>query len=163
MKAINRWLIVVGVLTLANSAHARKPGVDGWFFSITPPNGGQTFDVGPYNSLYGCRDWLGSALYLHPTTCHNHPNDYNCRIIGNGYAYPQGFPYPVPADEQIPSGDCFESNQPGLGQGNYYFFYSNIGGSVVGGARSNRKCNKSRRNTLGETGSGCFFVGDTGE
>ena len=104
----------------------------GWFFTITPPNSGAAFPVGPYSDLATCLDTLGSALYSHPYACHLHPSNRNCRITGDGFAYPKGFPYPVSADEQIPNGSCFEDNSGryDLRRGWYYLFYTATGGSV---------------------------------
>jgi hypothetical protein len=142
-------------------------GANDWFYRITPPNGGASFDVGPYNSEYGCKDWLGSAIFLHGPLCHDHPIDQNCVPIGNGFAYPTGFPYPVPSSEQIPSGACFESTAPGLHQGYYFFWYSDghplIGAAI--GPFDYRACDRilAEAQTKAVTGTGCFYVGDTRE
>src|SRR5713226_4240696 len=96
-------------------AHAGR-----WFFSMTPPHG-QTFNVGPYPSHADCNNMLGSAHFRHPFACHIDPSDFNCRIIGNGFAYPKSYPFPVPKDMVIPGGDCFESNEPGVPFGSGFF------------------------------------------
>jgi hypothetical protein len=152
----------IAMLFLTASTYA---GTDDWFYRITPPNGAAAFDVGPYNSEYGCKDWLGSALFLHPSSCHDHPSDHNCRVIGNGFAYPAGFPYPVPLEKQIPSGTCFESQAPGFPQGYYFFSYSDRPASAAAiGPFSLQKCNSVHAGwTRGRAGSGCFFIGDTRE
>src|ERR1700685_1140727 len=52
-----------------NARSATKPAKvkKGWSFPVTPPPGdGAQFYVGPYHSLYGCRDMFGSAIYHHP-------------------------------------------------------------------------------------------------
>ncbi len=104
----------------------------GYFFSITPPNGGPSFPVGPYKSYGAAADTLGSALYSHPFACHLHWSPYNCRTIGNGFAYPEDFPYPVPPDQQIPINAVYEDNSQlnNLKIGWYFFFYTATGGSV---------------------------------
>lgn len=146
------------------SVAAASAGSDDWYFSIRPPSGGPTFRVGPYNSQFGCQDWLGSALYLHGPLCHGHPTQLNCAPIGNGYAYPVGFPYPVPAGAQIPSGNCVEVNGQGdLRPGYYYFQYPVNGGNAAGPFSTNAGCRSRLANDVGETGSDCFFVGNTGE
>jgi hypothetical protein len=107
----------------------------GWYFSVKPPNGGPALKVGPYSQL-ACGDMLGSALYAHPFACHfTGPNPpENCRNIGNGFAYPKGWPYPVPvgSDQQLPSSACFEAPLDGNPDyyGWYFFFYTRTGGSV---------------------------------
>ena len=102
----------------------------GWFYMITPPNGGPSFPVGPYKNLSNCRDMLGSALFAHPFACHL--GKPQCQNIGNGFAYPKDFAYPVSADDQIPSNDCFQDNTGSLGQrrGWYFLFYTATGGSI---------------------------------
>ena len=140
-------------------------GANDWFYRITPPGGAAAFDVGPYNSEYGCKDWLGSALFLHGPHCHDDPTDKNCVPIGNGFAYPAGFPYPVPPEKQIPSGTCFESAAPGMRQGYYFFSYSDHppAGTPVGPFDS-QKCESVLAVwTQGRAGTGCFYVGDTRE
>jgi hypothetical protein len=123
-------LAVVVLLLALISATAQPSQAGGWFFSITPPHG-QTYDVGPYKNHYQCNDMDGSALYSHPFACHLTGLPKDCRIIGNGFAYPKGTAFPVPLKEVIPSRDgCFLSNQPGLPRGKYFFFYTNTGGSV---------------------------------
>ena len=156
-------LTVIAFLVMLIGATAQpSPARAGrWFYDITPPLGGQTFDVGPYNSEYGCKDWCGSAFFLHPAACHTHPSDYNCRNIGNGYAYPKGFPYPVPHDQEIPSNCCFRSNQPGMPQGYYFFLYTSAGGSAE--RCTHHVIKKARSIPNAELGNGCFFVGDTRE
>jgi hypothetical protein len=162
MRTVRSLVFSLAILLLTVSTHA---GTNDWFYRITPPNGAAAFDVGPYNSEYGCKDWLGSALYLHPDACHDHPSDHNCRIIGNGFAYPAGFPYPVPPDKQIPSGTCFESDQPGMREGYYFFSYSDRGPFAVAvGPFGSQKCDSELAGwKQGRAGSGCFFVGDTRE
>ena len=121
-----RTITAVVLILVINTSIAHA----GWFFTITPPNGGPSFPVGPYSNLSYCRDMLGSALYAHPFACHlGRPE---CQNIGNGFAYPKDFPYPVSADRQIPSDDCFEENSrvSNLRRGWYFLFYTATGGSV---------------------------------
>src|ERR1700722_10021015 len=107
-----RFVTVALLLTLLG-ATAQPSQAGGWYFSITPPHG-QTFDVGPYASHWDCNDMCGSALYSHPFACHFTGLPHDCRIIGNGFAYPKGFPFPVAAGEEIPSNGCFWLNEPPL-------------------------------------------------
>ena len=167
-----RFLAVLILLTIVTTP--TQAGTNDWFYRITPPNDGVAFDVGPYNSEYGCKDWLGSAIFLHGPHCYDHPTDQNCVPIGNGFAYPEGWPYPMPPSEQIPGGACFESNAPGMRPGYYFFLYSdgllfyNDGhlpfGAAVGPFGS-RTCDRvlAATQTQAVTGTGCFFVGDTRE
>jgi len=154
--------VAIPILLLTVSTYA---GTKDWFYRITPPNGAAAFDVGPYNSEYGCKDWLGSALYLHGPHCHDHPTNRNCVPIGNGFAYPAGFPYPVPPDKQIPSGTCFESNAAGMRQGYYFFSYSDRSRSAAAiGPFAQEKCDRVLTAwKQGRAGTGCFYVGDTRE
>ena len=152
--------ILVLLLPVSTSA-----GANDWFYRITPPGGAAAFDVGPYNSEYGCKDWLGSALFLHGPHCHDDPTDKHCVPIGNGFAYPAGFPYPVPPEKQIPSGTCFESDAPGMRQGYYFFSYSDRppAGTAIG-PFDEQTCNSVLAVwTQGRPGTGCFYVGNTYE
>lgn len=119
-------------------------------------------EVGPYKTLYGCRDWLGSALYLHPRKCHIHPTSKNCRIIGNGYSYPAGTPYPPIT--QLPSGDCTEVDTPIPPNGYAYLRYHFLDEvEIVGGTWGRKKCERIRSldaSSGGVVGSGCFFQGN---
>ncbi|MGA2409866.1 MAG: hypothetical protein ABSG46_05685 [Candidatus Binataceae bacterium] len=121
-----------------NARSATKPAKvkKGWYFPVTPPPGdGAQFYVGPYHSLYGCRDMFGSAIYHHPFACHvtgpNPPS--NCRITGNGFAYPYDYPFPVPAWEAIVGGDdgsdCVQRTitKGDLKWGWYFLFYGPTG------------------------------------
>src|SRR5260370_9424692 len=99
------------IAVLTTTTHA---GTNDWFYRITPPNDGASFDVGPYNSEYGCKDWLGSEIFLHGPHSYVHPTDQNCVPIGNGFSYPAGFPDPIPPSEENPGGACYEPNAPGL-------------------------------------------------
>ncbi len=170
MQILKFLSVSILLLVLTSPTQA---GTDDWFYRITPPNDGASFDVGPYNSEYGCKDWLGSAIFLHGPHCYDHPTDQNCVPIGNGFAYPAGFPYPVPPSEEIPGGACFESNAPGLRPGYYFFLYSEgllysdshpLFGAALG-PFGYRACDRALASaqTQGVTGTGCFFVGDTRE
>jgi hypothetical protein len=123
-------LLLIG----ASVAHA------GWFFTITPPNGGPSFLVGPYKNYSQAADTLGSALFSHPFACHLHWSVHNCRITGNGFAYPKDFPYPVPPDLVIPGATLVEDNTRSydLPKGWYFLFYTATGGSV-------EKCSSLKR------------------
>lgn len=80
----------------------------GYYIQLQPQVNGPIGLVGPWCSLAAARDVLGSALYSHPFICHitgPHP-PANCRITGNGFAYPAGTPYPPP--HQIPSSDVVQ-------------------------------------------------------
>lgn len=70
---------------------------------------GQSVKVGPFHehtpNWSHCKDWCGSALFLHPQQCFQHPSDFNCRIIGNGFFFPSNTPFPRPANEGI-TADC---------------------------------------------------------
>jgi hypothetical protein len=118
--------VLLLLLFNASVANAR------WFFTITPPNGGASFPVGPYKTVSQCLDTLGSAAFSHPFACHLQWSKQNCRIIGNGFAYPEDYPYPVPPDEVMTSVGCYEDNSGSyeLRRGWYFFFYTAIGGSV---------------------------------
>src|SRR3982074_1289945 len=150
--AVSIPMLLVTVSTFA--------GTNDWFYRITPPNGAAAFDVGPYNSEYGCKDGLGSALYLHGPLCHDHPTNKNCVSIGNGFAYPAGFPYPVPREKQIPSGNCFESSATGFRQGYYFFWYSARSQFAAAvGPFGEQECNDVLAGwTQGRAGTGCFYV-----
>ena len=121
--------------------------------------------VGTYNSEYGCKDWLGSAIYLHPWACHIHPTNYNCRIIGNGYAFAANWPFPT---EDITSGTCFNNSGHASSNRYWFYWYNSLGGSKVGGTADAGSCEALRKKYLrsnrpGEAGNGCFFVGNTYE
>lgn len=132
-----------------------------WIFTVTAIDGTQAVTVGPYKTVGGCRDWLGSALYLHPFKCHLHPTEHNCRIIGNGYAYPEGWPYPSPVT--LPSIDCTESSDPVAPNGFGYFSYSPSGVHIEGGKWGKYGCGRRRKTAAmrgAVVGSGCFFQGN---
>jgi hypothetical protein len=160
---LTRFLAVsIPAMLLSVSAYA---GANDWFYRIRPPNGAAEFDVGPYNSEFGCKDWLGSALFLHGPHCHDHPTDRNCVPIGNGFAYPAGVPYPVPREKIIPSGTCFESDAPGFRQGYYFFWYSDRSPFAAAvGPFTEKNCNSVLAGwTPSQAGTGCFYIGDTHE
>ena len=125
---IKHSILAVTLLLLfrASAVHA------GYFFYIDPPNGGPSIPVGPYKSYGDCADTLGSALYSHPFACHLHWSPNNCRIIGNGFAYPSDFPYPVPPDLLIPVNEVFNQKKGpnDLKKGWYFLFYTATGGSI---------------------------------
>lgn len=153
---VRRALVASALLLLAACATISSlRGNKGWYWTATSPNGGEPAVIGPYNSEYGCKDWLGSALFLHGPLCHDHPNDANCAPIGNGYAYVVGTPYPAP--RQIPSATCFQcAGNCKVPSGYKGLVYPASGSVQVVG------CGKFKKSTEMK-GSGCFFVGDTGE
>ncbi len=158
-------LVIVALLLALISATAQPSQAGGWYFSMTPPHG-QTFDVGPYKTHFQCNDMCGSALYSHPFACHRTGLPKDCGIIGNGFAYPKDFPFPVPLDEEIPSNGCFWSNEPGLSRGKYFFFYTNTGGSIERCANFNHFNNLAKEvqgdeiaTTRRNCGGPCFTVG----
>ena len=165
-RATRGALIIATALLVMIGATAQSSSAQGsWYYSVTPPLGGPSFVVGYYNSARGCADWLGSAMYLHPSACHNHPTANNCRIIGNGYAYPENWPFPT---ANITSGTCF-SGEHAVSKNRWWFFwYDSTGGSTVGGTSGEGKCEALRQKYLssnrpGEAGSACFFIGNTYE
>lgn len=165
-RFLRRGLVFVAVLLVIVSASAQLSWARGsWYYTVTPPLGGPTFIVGNYNSEYGCKDWLGSAMYSHPGACYYHPSANNCRITGNGYAYPEHWPFPT---ANIMSGTCFNSVRP-MSQNRWWFFwYDSKGGSVIGGTSGGNSCEAMRQKYLrsnrpGDPGSGCFFMGNTRE
>jgi hypothetical protein len=114
------------------------PAQAGWFYTITPPNGGPSFLVGPYPNDFQCADMLGSAIFSHPWACHlgKGPTSITCRNTGNGFIYPADFPFPVVLPYPSiydPGVNCFEMpNKKGVGQkkGWYFLFYTATGGTV---------------------------------
>ena len=132
----------------------------GWFYTVTPPDGSLLLIVGPYNSEFGCKDWLGSALYLHGPLCHNHPSADHCKPIGAGYAAPG-----------VASGTCYAERDVDVPAGGYGFFWYPFqgGGQIIGGHWGPAKCGRMRRKYVaangdaGIAGSGCFFSGQTFE
>jgi hypothetical protein len=158
-------LVIVALLLALIGATAQPLQAGGWYFSITPPHG-QTYDVGPYKTHWDCNDMCGSALYSHPFACHLTGLQKDCGIVGNGFAYPKGFVFPVPLDQEIPSNGCFHSNEPGQPRGKYFFFYTNTGGSIEKCANFN-EFNDLAKQTPGDEvattrrncGGPCFTVG----
>jgi hypothetical protein len=166
-KPIGRKLVVTVALLVGmiGAMGHPSPAQGSWYYTVTPPSAGPSFVVGYYNSELGCKDWLGSAIYLHPKVCHNHPTGYNCRVIGNGYAYPNHWPFPA-AD--ITSGTCFNSGTHTSKNRYWFYWYDSNGGTKAGGTSDGGHCEAVRQQYLrsnrpGEAGSGCFFIGNTGE
>ena len=138
----------------------------GWFFMVISPYGGQVVNIGPYNSELGCNDWQGSACYEFSPGCPD------CHHIGNGFAYPKGWPYPP--DEPpgsgagsliTPCGSCYTSQhfpvdsvtlRASADWHSYGLVYPAAGGVELLG------CGKYKQSTEVK-GSRCFFIGDTGE
>lgn len=122
------------------------PVSQAWYFVVTPPPGdGPAFNVGPWVGTNGhamCNDTLGSALYSHPYECHiTGPVGKNCINTGNGFAYPKGYPYPVPTAMQIVNGQgCVNlprNKTTDLSMGLYFLFYGPNQSAVLkeGGGR----------------------------
>lgn len=144
-----------------------------WYWTATPPaSGAQPIYVGPYPNLWDCRDMLGSALYSHPFACHitgpNPPS--NCRITGNGFAYPKDYPFPVPSDMMIASADCVASDDPALRlKAGWYFLYYTVNGGGVASCKEYKEYKELATITPGMElgcyrnklcpGAPCFSVG----
>jgi hypothetical protein len=98
----------------------------GWYIPIIPPFGGPTFNIGPWPSLAECNDMDGSAMYKHGPRCHITGSPADCNIRGNGWAYPDGTPYPPPAENdpktRIAGGCFFSKTTPALG-GSHFLEY----------------------------------------
>lgn len=114
-----------------------------WYWTVTPAaTQAQVIYIGPYNTLAGCRDMLGSAIFSHPWGCHLgwQPASATCRNIGNGFAYPANYPYPIPTDMQITGQDCVQNDNPGLRlRSGWYFLYYTIMGGGVAACREHKK------------------------
>jgi hypothetical protein len=144
-----------------------------WFWTATPPaSGASPIYIGPYETLLGCRDMLGSAWYSHPFACHltgpNPPS--NCRVTGNGFAYPKDYPHPVPSDMYIPSLDCVKSSDPTLRlKLGWYFLYYTVNGGGVASCKEYKQYKELSKITPGMElgfyrnlacpGAPCFSVG----
>lgn len=107
----------------------------GWYFDVIPPSGGAKIPVGPYRSYYDACDTFGSALFYHPFACHLYPSKFNCRALGNGFAFPHDIPFPVPANEpdavMVTTGPYQDPGSPNaLKRGWYFLFFTTTGGSI---------------------------------
>lgn len=78
---------------------------------------------------------LGSAIFSHPWACHlgQQPASITCRNLGNGFAYPKDYFYPLPANMQLTGQHCVESDNPDLRlhRGWYFVYYTRQGGGVA--------------------------------
>lgn len=84
-----------------------------WGFTVAPPFGGASFDVGDWGSLAECRDMKGSFENAHPFACHTRPSNFNCRVTGNGQAYPRDVVYPRPQGyPAVVISDCIQARTP---------------------------------------------------
>lgn len=126
--------LVLTLLLLAAPASAGS----GWYWQVKSMQGAD-FYVGPWPSVHYCLDMWGSALYAHPFACHNTgPVGHNCDNIGNGFMFPQGYPYPIwpnaSADPMYPNFQrgCVQMDKAvlDLPKGWYFFFWQNGVGSV---------------------------------
>ncbi|MBE3604119.1 hypothetical protein IMX07_10840 [bacterium] len=141
-----RILIVALILLAAPrvQAQAFDPGASAaplttlaperWYWGAYSPDRTKEIWVGPYGSLANCRDMLGSATYAHPFACHvDGPNPpSNCRIIGNGFAYPAHWGFPVPADRMMVSYDCVKLPRAGANARRWgWYFLSGANSSDV--------------------------------
>jgi hypothetical protein len=130
---------IIRTFEASQSVNTPAPVKEAWYFPVVPPPGdGAVFYVGPYKTLGGCRDMYGSAIYSHPFACHftgPHPPS-NCRNIGNGFAYPKDYPYPVPPNDAIvglyEGCDCMKrartKDDPKTG---WYFLFYGPNGSIA--------------------------------
>jgi|HubBroStandDraft_2_1064218.scaffolds.fasta_scaffold35968_2 hypothetical protein len=126
-------IAVVGFLcALAGPAIAEGQ----FYFNVVAPNG-TVIPVGPYPNYSQASDTFGSALYSHPWACHLGlgPTKITCRNIGNGFAYPQYMPFPVPIGEpdyaMLGEAPYNENDSPDkLKRGWYFLFFTTTGGSI---------------------------------
>ena len=169
-KSIRWELVVIALSLFVFSATMQPPSATaGWFIPIDPPNGGPSFDIGPWSSLAWTKDWCGSALFRHGPLCFTQPSDKHCAPTGNGFIYPtKGFSYPVRAGEAITDCAVFRSNQPGLRPGFYFLSYGPYLGSVGPFGSSDGLYSPGCYSHLKEArqdgdlvGSGCFCVGSS--
>jgi hypothetical protein len=130
---IELLIAVVGFLcALAGPAIAEGQ----FYFNVVAPNG-TVIPVGPYPNYSQASDTFGSALYSHPWACHLGlgPTKITCRNTGNGFAFPQYMPFPVPISEpdyaMLGEAPYNEINSPDkLKRGWYFLFFTTTGGSI---------------------------------
>ncbi len=75
-------LLVLSAIT----AHA------GWYGGVSFE--GQTLSIGPYPNRSWCSDMWGSAEWEHPWSCHLDGGPECNDILGNGFLFPEGYPFP---------------------------------------------------------------------
>jgi len=141
------------------------------YWTVTPRvAGAATIYIGPYDDLAGCRDMLGSAIFAHPWACHTDPSGFNCRNIGNGFAYPKSYPYPLTPDLYLTGPDCVRSADPSLRlKKSWYFLYYTIDGGGVEACKEYKTYKEVAKITPGMElgfyrdskcpGAPCFSVG----
>ncbi len=115
----------------------------GWFFFVSTATG--VIKVGDYNSLLGCKDWLGGCQERSAT----HPQGYS----GAGGSCSSGCFY-----EQVP-----------LGPNRWVaLIYPTVGGPISAQYNDKQTCRKYLQSCPGALSDGscsadCFFEGNTGE
>jgi hypothetical protein len=151
MKLVKTFLgLAAALFALMVTASAFAGVSGGWYYTVESPYGGTPLVVGPYDSQATCRDWLGSALFMHPSACHTDPNPYNCRIIGVGYE-----------GKGQASNDCTY-----VGDGWGFFWYPPTGGGKIVEQKTLAKCQaKYQEYQSGRFGSGamspqCVHIGN---
>jgi hypothetical protein len=113
---------------------------------------------------------LGSAIFAHPWACHTDPSGFNCRNIGNGFAYPKSYPYPLTPDLYLTGPDCVKSADPSLRlKKSWYFLYYTIDGGGVEACKEYKTYKEVAKITPGMElgfyrdskcpGAPCFSVG----
>ena len=152
---IGIMFLLFATIAFAQDHHSRRQQptpqqpTTGWYWGVQSPsngpespNTGPELWVGPYSSDSDCADMYGSAIYAHPWECHLTGQD--CGIIGNGFAYPESYPYPVPADEVIAGNlNCQEmtiANNPYTVADGWYFLYYPLSGAQLIGSTSLKTC-----------------------
>jgi hypothetical protein len=126
---MTKYLIAAFFFLSANAAFAAPMA---WYLPLQPAVNGPTTYVGPYNSYAVAADILGSMLYSHPFQCHLTGKPSDCRITGNGMAYPRGTPFPPV--HQIPGSAPVRlavGSVPTIKPGNYGLFYATDGTVTV--------------------------------
>lgn len=172
MKALG--LVFAFILCVCSACSTSTPAPvtanGNWYFEVISPNGGAIANIGPYNDILGCNDWQGSACYLHPNTCQDDPTTFNCRIIGDGFAYPKGWAYPPTGKPGTglgslitPCGACYTPKNAPTGSktlsvntGQYGLVYPSTGGVKLETCGNYDKAAQMK-------GSRCFYVGQNAD
>lgn len=139
MKKLLVVLILLGWVGLGYGGSAPY----GWYWGVQyPPVTGSVLWVGPYPNDADCADMYGSAIYAHPWACHLDCTTAgscaeNCKIVGNGFAYPKAWPYPVPPADLIAGTlNCTLykdiTPRPTPAAGWYFLWYSSTGPHLEG-------------------------------
>ncbi len=115
----------------------------GWFFVVSTTTG--VIKVGDYNSLFGCRDWLGG--------CQQHDG-----------THPEGYSGAAASC----SNDCFYEDGP-LGPNRWVaLIYPAVGNPIPAQYNNIQTCRANLLScpgglTDGSCSGDCFFEGNTGE